>query len=201
MIKAIIFDIGGVLINKSPVLDEILKEFNLEKEEMYDYYLEMLRKHEIGEINEAKFWELLKGKFNITISIPHPSPLIRRYKQEIRINLEVLKILQELRKSAYKVAALSNIIPAHVQHLSNLGLLNNFDVKVLSCEAGLLKPNEKIYRLTLKKLGVESSEAIFIDDDQSYVRGAEKVGIKSINFNNPKQLKRVVKEFLNGNLN
>ena len=55
MIKAVIFDVGGVLVNKSPVLKEILDEFNLKEKEIYVYYLETLRKLEAGEIDEPTF--------------------------------------------------------------------------------------------------------------------------------------------------
>lgn len=189
MIKAIIFDIGGVLVNKSPVLDEILEEFDLVKEEIYDYYLKILREHEIGKIDENKFWELLQTEYNITKPIPNPSPLIRRYQKEIKIDKEVLNITKVLRENGYKLAALSNTIPAHVNHLKTLGVFEHFDVVVLSNETHLLKPYPEIYKLTLERLKTKPEETIFIDDVEDYVKGATELGIRGIRFTNAIQLK------------
>lgn len=195
MIKAVIFDIGGVLVNKSPVLREILDEFGLKEGEIYDYYLETLRKLEVGEIDEPTFWQLFTKKFNITKSVPNPSPLIKRYKEEIKINEGTLEIKSHLKRKGFKLAALSNTIPPHADYLKTLGVFENFDVVILSNEVGLLKPDPKIYELILQRLDVNPEETIFIDDDPNYIKGAEKVGIKGLVFLDARQLKKDLEKF------
>jgi putative hydrolase of the HAD superfamily len=188
MIKTVIFDVGDVLINKSPVLGEVLREFNLKKEEIYDYYLETLRKHEAGKIDESTFWGLLKKRFGIIKTIPAPSPLIRRYEKEIKINKEVLNIALSLKKKGYLIATLSNIIPAHVEHLKKLGLFKQFDVNVLSCEVGFMKPHKDIYKIVLEKLKLLPKETVLIDNDESYLQAAGEIGIKTIQFSDVDKL-------------
>ncbi len=55
---------------------------------------------------------------------------------------------------------------------------------------GLVKPDERIYNLILEKLTLEAKECVFIDDRKVNVEGAERVGIKTILFQNVKQLRK-----------
>lgn len=59
---------------------------------------------------------------------------------------------------------------------------------MLSYEIGLKKPGEKIYQVTLDKLGVSPQAAIVIDDEPSYLPSAELMGIKTILFKDAQKL-------------
>jgi HAD superfamily hydrolase (TIGR01509 family) len=56
-----------------------------------------------------------------------------------------------------------------------------FDAVVLSADVGVCKPDERIYRIALERLGVEPEEAIFVGDGHSdELAGAERVGMRAI---------------------
>lgn len=59
---------------------------------------------------------------------------------------------------------------------------NYFDIIINSSEEGVKKPNPEIFIRALKRLGVSSDQAIFIDDKQWNVDGAKSVGIAGILF-------------------
>ena len=59
----------------------------------------------------------------------------------------------------------------------------------MSGETNLLKPDEKSYLLILKKLETLPQETIFIDDSYENIKGAEKLGIKVILYQNTFNLK------------
>jgi putative hydrolase of the HAD superfamily len=68
--------------------------------------------------------------------------------------------------------------------VSDIGLENLFDVMVFSCDVGVAKPDEKIYKIALEKLGVKPEECLFIGDDvKNDVGGPRKIGMKSFLIN------------------
>lgn len=71
-----------------------------------------------------------------------------------------------------------------------------FDVIVISNEIGVIKPDPKIYLLTLERLGLQPQETIFIDDQEKNVIGAEQVGMCGILFKNTDETIQQVKEII-----
>lgn len=69
-----------------------------------------------------------------------------------------------------------------------------FDDIVVSGEERLLKPDRAIYELALKRFGLAGEEAIFIDDREDNVRGAEAVGIRGHLFRSAGPLEAELKE-------
>jgi epoxide hydrolase-like predicted phosphatase len=57
-----------------------------------------------------------------------------------------------------------------------------FDDVVDSSEVGMRKPDERIYRLSLERLGVAAHEAAFIDDAAGNVEGARRVGLHAVHI-------------------
>jgi HAD superfamily hydrolase (TIGR01509 family) len=55
--------------------------------------------------------------------------------------------------------------------------LSNFDDVIVSAEVGMVKPDLEIFRLAAKRLGVEPSGCIFIDDIKSFIEASERVGM------------------------
>ena len=70
-----------------------------------------------------------------------------------------------------------------------------FDATTFSCAEKTVKPEERIYNLTLKKLDVQPNESIFIDDKLDYIEGAKKVGMNGIVFKTPEQLVKELVSF------
>ena len=58
--------------------------------------------------------------------------------------------------------------------------LTLFDTVTFSYEVGLRKPDPKIFKLTLERLAVPPSAAIFIDDRPDNVEGAKALGMQAI---------------------
>uniref|UniRef100_A0A8C0P598 Acyl-CoA dehydrogenase family member 10 n=1 Tax=Canis lupus familiaris TaxID=9615 RepID=A0A8C0P598_CANLF len=60
-----------------------------------------------------------------------------------------------------------------------------FDVVVESCLEGVCKPDPRIYRLCLERLGLQPSESIFLDDLGPNLKAAASLGIHTIQVNDP----------------
>ena len=64
--------------------------------------------------------------------------------------------------------------------LDTCGLTPMVDALVLSCEVGCAKPQPAIFEAALDTLGVESHEAVFVDDQEHYCDGAAALGIRTV---------------------
>jgi HAD superfamily hydrolase (TIGR01509 family) len=62
-----------------------------------------------------------------------------------------------------------------------------FDQLIISAEIGLVKPDLVIYQWMLAELGLEPSQAVFVDDFQHNVQGAQAAGLHAIHFRTPDQ--------------
>lgn len=184
-IKAIIFDLGGVIVKE--VFDEeipiISKEYNITEQEFKNlrskYHQEMLR----GLLSIREFDKIIAEKFHTQRNLKIWN---ENYLKMTPINEELLQLV--LRLKNYKIAMISNIYDVTAEAEKSRGIFNHFKPCILSCEVGLAKPNSEIFELTLKKLNLKASECIFIDDKEKNVISARNLGINSILFKNNKDL-------------
>jgi putative hydrolase of the HAD superfamily len=105
------------------------------------------------------------------------------------INGRVVRLAAALRHD-YKVGLLSNATISLRGLLSELGLLDLFDLVVISAEAGLRKPDPAIFRLTAIVAELEVSECLLIDDKRRNTLAAEAVGMQAIQFRSAAQTQR-----------
>ena len=93
---------------------------------------------------------------------------------------DVLPALKQLRTN-YKVGLITNTQSFALEYFHRNNFFDNFDYACFSFEAGLLKPDSKIFLLALEKLGIEANEAVMVGDNiESDVLGAEAVGMKGV---------------------
>jgi putative hydrolase of the HAD superfamily len=104
---------------------------------------------------------------------------------------EMFSLAARLKQTGCKTAILSNT-EKPVAELINKQKYDAFDVTVLSCLEGTAKPGRKIYDLTLDRLGIPASQALFIDDKQPNIDGAKQAGIQTILFKNTEKLKKEI---------
>jgi epoxide hydrolase-like predicted phosphatase len=67
---------------------------------------------------------------------------------------------------------------------------------IVSAEVGVMKPDARIYRIALEKLGVAPAEAVLLDDFPKNVEGARAVGMAAIHFTRPEQALDELKRLL-----
>ena len=102
-----------------------------------------------------------------------------------KLNAVLTQFLVTLRPR-YKVAILSN--GGSREAMNRKFRLNELvDLQVFDGEEGVAKPDARIYHQTLARLGVEPGEAVFVDDTESNVDAAHRLGIHAIHFKNTAQ--------------
>jgi HAD superfamily hydrolase (TIGR01509 family) len=95
-----------------------------------------------------------------------------------KLNPEVAKFIK-LNKNKYKFAILSASNIDLRPWLKENGILDLFKLVQITSEVNLTKTDPNFYIKALEKLNVKANEALFVDDIQSYLDVASKLGIKT----------------------
>ena len=94
---------------------------------------------------------------------------------------EIVETVRYLKGKGLKIGLISNADVGDCLHWKESPVYPYFDDAVWSCDVGLVKPDPAIYRLSLKRLGVEPGEALFVGDGGSdELRGAREVGMATV---------------------
>lgn len=198
-IKALIFDVGGVLqvggysktlYRKHRTLgvhNYVSKKARVSLDQYFDSIDTIYAKSIEGTIPEKKVLSTISK--NLKISEKKLKRFYTQaYKRNFKFNKQLFKQALKFKKKGYKIAILSD-----QWHLSKKALMPTkytkyFDAVIISCDVGIRKPNPKIYKLTLKKLNLSANQTVFIDNQEWNIKPAKKLGMKTALFVNNKQL-------------
>ncbi len=198
-IKAIIFDVGGVLAlggsshwkkNKftpSGVHLNMVKKLKISIDQYIDSFDTTYASAITGKISPKKAIETLSVNFGTT-SKKLREFYLDSYKKNFKQNKELLKKTFNLKRLGYKIAVLSDQWFLSKEALMPKKIYKKFNEVVVSCDVGIRKPDKKIYQLALKKLKFAPHEILFIDNQKWNIFPAKKLGMKTILFRNNKQL-------------
>jgi putative hydrolase of the HAD superfamily len=99
------------------------------------------------------------------------------FRSWLSINPAIVELLADLRAGGTPLALLSNAGPDYGSYFRHGPLGDFFTACYVSGELGLLKPHPDIYRHVLDDLGITPADAIFIDNRETNVAGAQALGI------------------------
>jgi epoxide hydrolase-like predicted phosphatase len=190
MIRAIIWDMGGVLlrtIDPAPRIN-LAAQMGLTLKEIEDIVFndEWGRKAEAGEITAKERYQHLQTALSLTDNL-------EEFKNGFwggdRLDTDLAGYISDLHKT-YRTALLSNAwddLRSIIYQRWNIADI--FDEMIISAEVKLTKPDPRIYELALNRLGVIPEEAVFIDDFEKNIAGAQVAGLHAIHFKTPTQTK------------
>ena len=194
-IKAIIFDWGGVLIDDpAPGLVSFCSlSLGIPSEDFETAHKLHLPEFQMGLIPEVEFWKRVCK--DLKIALPSSNSLWgEAFRYVYSPKEEMFELATYLKNIGYKTAFLSNAEEPAMKYFYELGY-EMFDVLTFSCSVGTRKPERRIYEVTVNELNVKYSEAIFIDDRIDYIEGARNVGMNTVLFENPSEIKRKLKSY------
>lgn len=197
-IKAVIFDVGGVLaigkpvkginaVRKQGVHETIAKKLKISLDQYFDSIDTAYAKSIEGKISRQELLKYIAEHFQI--SQKKVETLYKKaYRKMFKQNKQLFKQAFKLKKQGYIVGILSDQWHLSGEALMPKRLYKNFKPYIVSCDVGMRKPNPKIYKSLLKKLKLKPSEVLFIDNQEWNLKPARKLGIKTILFKNNEQL-------------
>ncbi len=196
--RAVFFDFGGVLLRQDndaarrTWADRL--HLDLVDLENRIFESEVAWQAMRGEISAERFWAAVAADLGLSAG------QIERFQKEFFagdvLNEELLAFARSLRPH-YELAILSNAwSDAREIFTELLGLDEVFDTLIISAEVGLAKPDPRIYRLAVERLGVEPREAVFLDDQKRNVVAAREIGLRAVHFQNNRQAITEVEGYL-----
>ncbi|HVA82850.1 MAG TPA: HAD family phosphatase [Candidatus Aquilonibacter sp.] len=180
MIKCVLFDLGGVLVDFSDddyfkYLSKVSGKKPKEVEKLLDYWW---RRIDLGLVH-IKFFEKRIEKL---LKIPKEKvQWIEFYEKRVRLNKGMMNLEKALRKS-YTVAFLSNIDFSRYDIAMSILDMKHFDYDFASCYMKLRKPDPEIYKVVAKRMGLKPGEIVFVDNRLDNVLGARSAGMKALWF-------------------
>lgn len=188
MLKAVIFDMDGVLIDSEPIhfqaVIQVLSKYGLSIE--FQYY-----KQFIGSTT-YKIWEHIKERFELQEPVEE---LIRKSDGEKRKILDesgfiridgAAELVKEVKSKNYKIALASSSPYEYIIEAMNfLGICELFDVIVSGAAISRPKPAPDIFLQTAKQLQIEAGECLVIEDSNAGVRAAKTAKMTCLGFYNP----------------
>jgi 2-haloacid dehalogenase len=193
-IKAIIFDLGGVLIDWNP--QYVFDDNYFDSKEKKDYFFSHICTSDWNEEQDAGR-SIVEATQELVAKFPDWEKPVRDYYGRWTEMLKApipgtVEIFRQLKQSGnYKLYALTNWQAGLFDiALVRYDFLHWFDGRVVSGEEKTRKPFPVFYQRLLDRYHVNPAEALFIDDNMRNIKAAEAMGIKSIFFENPSQLKK-----------
>lgn len=195
---AVIFDYGGVLCY-SPSQQDISsygRESGMDKSTFLKLYAETREFYGMAADGYAAHWHRIAEEAGLKVSEPAVKRFIDRESELwTRPNMEVLALARDIKAAGRSTAILSNMTHELLKILrTKFDWLEEFDVRIWSCERGCAKPDETIYRACLSALECEPGQVLFFDDRLKNVEGARQAGIDAHLFESAQQARAVVKQ-------
>lgn len=178
MIKNIVFDMGGVLIDYNPektlyglfdkeTADVLLREIfrnkiwaDKDRGIIMPDEIMALKKNSIPEAVYKKTYEMVENFY------PYMPPFENMYG-----------FVKELKDNGYGIYLLSNASSDFHERRKDIPALSLFDGVLISADHKLLKPEREIYEALYEKFSLNPDECFFIDDVQANIDGAKAAGM------------------------
>jgi HAD superfamily hydrolase (TIGR01549 family) len=189
MIKAVIFDCFGVLY--IPKSDYVYQSLLANPAVHHDEIRDLVAQDEYGLIDDQTLFEGIAKLTNTPLDKVKRS-LVDGFVR----NHELIEYTQQIR-GRVKVAMLSNLgRESVVKFFTAEERAKLFDAAVISGEVGMIKPHPEIYEYACHELGVDTSEAVFVDDVETNCEGAREAGLQAIRYESLMQITQALDQLL-----
>jgi glucose-1-phosphatase len=201
-LKHLIFDLGGVIINLkvSRTIDSFARITGKTPQFIMEFALShpAFQQYERGEIASGEFRDAIRSIGQAPLS----DAAIDTAWNAMILDLpsERIDLLKTLRMK-YDTYLLSNINDIHYKKLAEIRFENSIEpfdqlfVKdYYSHFMGMRKPDAEIFELVMAENNLKPEETLFLDDTLDNIKGAAKLGIKTLHVTSP----HLIFEFFDG---
>ena len=182
MIKAVIFDMDGVLLDTESISD---KTWELAAKEM-NVVADSSIINECRGTNKADTIRILKRILGQDFDVDRFLSLTSEYFHQIEFSsgiplMPFAKEILEYLRPKYKLALASSTRRVAVtRQLTNAGLISYFDTITTGDQVVHSKPDPEIYRMACESIGMKPEECIAIEDSPNGIKSAHAAGLSVI---------------------
>lgn len=197
MIKHIIFDCGGVLVEMK------FREMMLKisgSEEIADYFIESIwssgspwLRYDKGELGTAEVMVELKS-FMPAQCCCYLEEFVNNWLDALPPMDGMPELIDALHQSGYRCYLLSNFSERFEEMPERTPALKKIDGAVVSYQVHMLKPDPAIYLHAAEVFGIKPEETLFVDDVVKNINGAKVSGMQGYLFTTPAAFKAYLQE-------
>ncbi|WP_336779269.1 HAD family hydrolase [Paenibacillus illinoisensis] len=186
--KAIIFDLDNTILNRTRTFEgftqSLLETYFSHLETTDDISQRIIELDQDGYKDKPLLFNELLQELPWSVYPPHAELMEFYNKEYVRSAVlmeEAREVVQQLR-SKYQTGLITNG-KTDIQYgkIDQLGIRDDFDLIIVSEEAGVKKPDPQIFRLALDHFGLSPEQCIYIGDHPTNdVEGAANVGMNTI---------------------
>ena len=183
-IKAIIFDVGGVLIRTEDYASRRRLEQRLGlrsgESEALVFNSPMGQRAQRGACSTDDLWQWVQAE--LALSDEALAAFQRDFWAGDRLNEPLLTLVRSLH-GPYQTAIISNALDNLLHVVTDVyPMADAFDLIVGSAYEKVMKPDPIIFERTLARLEIGPDEAVFVDDFRHNIDGARAVGLHGIHY-------------------
>jgi putative hydrolase of the HAD superfamily len=186
-ITAVAFDYGNVLSRpQDSTLAARLQVLSGLTPEAFDrQYWRFRQAYDRGNLNAASYWGAVISDTGISDQPERLTALVETdVASWLHLDEAMMTWVGDLTRGGIPSAILSNM-PRDVldgMRRQRASVLQQFEVTVMSCEVGSIKPEAPIYEKLLDDLGAAASDVLFVDDREENVAAAVRLGMHGVHF-------------------
>jgi 2-haloacid dehalogenase len=191
-VKAVVFDLGGVLIDWDP---RYLYRKLLDDEAAVEEFLATVCTP-AWNAEQDRGRPFAEGVAELVERHPAHAAAITAYHERWPEMLGgavdgTVEVLAELRAAGVPVYALTNwSAETFGVARERFEFLEWFDGVLVSGEERIIKPDPAIFRLLLDRFGLDPEATFYVDDSEPNVAAADRLGLDAVRFTTPAQLRR-----------
>ena len=194
----IVFDLGNVLLNFNP--QQYLNKLNLSQREREKLYENIFNSEEWIKLDRGTIPQkqaIVKMKERCPELEDKIVKIMNEWQHILTPRNKTVAILKKLASANYPLYVLSNFHKQAFQYVRDeYSFFKLFDGIVISAHENCIKPEPEIYETLIQRYHINTNETVFIDDSSQNVKGAEKMGIKAIQYKNEIKLKEDLNSIL-----
>jgi glucose-1-phosphatase len=196
-IRAVIFDVGRVLVNVD-VSRGIFRFFTSQYQGAGDDIVQQLMHDELivhyncGRLPPALFHQAVCRKYGLTMTY---AEFFDHWCAVFAPIPGIEALLARLHPSL-KIGCLSDTDPMHWSCVeAQYPFIRRIKYKTLSFRAGLRKPDPRIFQAAVTSVGLPPAECLYVDDLEDNVVGASAAGLRAVRFESVDQLENVFQDY------